>query len=117
MPFCNTTQCVHSHATLTPELFVSHRLHSYLNLSRSLAWLVSRERNNSLHVNVCFADLLSVPSFWDDHITHMKNVVVDLMNIEDPNMANEIAAMAVSYYGALENKTLVGKFVDVSTGN
>ena len=113
VPFCNTTQCVQSHATHTPELFLSHNF----ILSHSLAWLVSRERNNGLHVNVCFADVLSIPSLWDDYRSHMRNVVVDLLNIEDPSTANEITDMAVSYYGTFGNKTLVGKFVDVSTGN
>jgi hypothetical protein len=60
---------------------------------------------------------LSIPSFWDDHRTQIRNVVVDLLNIEDSSMANEITDMAVSYYAALGNKTQVGKFVDVSTGN
>jgi len=60
---------------------------------------------------------LSIPSFWDDHRTHIRDVVVDLLNIEDPSVGNEIADMAVSYYVALGNKTQVGKFVDVSTGN
>jgi len=78
---------------------------------------VIRERNNGLHVNVCFADLLSIPSFWDDHKTHLRNVVVDLLNIKDTSVANEVTDMAVSYYGALGNKTLMGKYVDVSTGN
>ena len=100
--------------TLAPPV---PQTHSYLNTSHSLAWLVSRERNNDLHVNVCFADLLSIPSFWDDHRTHITNVVVDLLNIEDSSVANEVTNMAVSYYASLGNQTLMGKFVDVSTGN
>ena len=60
---------------------------------------------------------MSIPSFWDDHRTHIRNVVVDLLNIDDPSAANEITDMAVSYYEALGNKTLMGKYVDVSSGN
>jgi hypothetical protein len=106
---------VQPHAIVILELFLSHNF--IRNTSHSLAWLVSRERNNGLHVNVCFPDLLSIPFFWDDHRTHIKKVVVDLLNMDDLSAANEITDMALSYYAALGNKTLVGTYVDVSTGN
>jgi hypothetical protein len=78
---------------------------------------VSQERTKYLHVNVCFADLLSISSFWNDYRTHIRDVVADLLNMEDPIVANEISDMAVSYYETSGNKPLLGKYVDVSTGN
>jgi hypothetical protein len=37
--------------------------------------------------------------------------------LEDLSVANEITDMAVSYYTAMANKTLIGKYVDVSIGH
>jgi hypothetical protein len=63
------------------------------------------------------ADLLSIPSFWDDHKTHIRNVVVDLLNMDDPSEAEEITDIAISYYSDVRNKTLLGMYVDVSITN
>jgi hypothetical protein len=47
----------------------------------------------------------------------MRNVIVDLLDMENTSQANEIAEMALSYYAEDEipaNETLKGKHIDVS---
>jgi hypothetical protein len=47
----------------------------------------------------------------------MKNIIADLLDMENTSRANEIVEMALSYYAGdeiLTNKTLSGKHIDVS---
>jgi hypothetical protein len=66
------------------------------------------------------SDIQSIPSFSEDSNQHIKNVITDLLDMEDTDRANEIAQMALSYYTGdetLENQTLTGKHIDVSIRN
>jgi hypothetical protein len=63
------------------------------------------------------SDIQSIPSFWEDSNQHIKNVIIDLLGMENASQANEIAEMALSYYAGDEiitNQTLTGKHIDVS---
>jgi hypothetical protein len=64
-------------------------------------------------------DIQSIPNFWNDSRGHIKDVITDLLVVEDTSQAQEIAEMALSYYvddDILTNETLVGKHIEVGKG-